>query len=82
MKKRELHPNLTHRIVVSSGYWARGATFAEAKQAYRKQRGKPFDITRGAVWAVTATTTVDDMGRFYVPAPFAQPADITDTPIL
>jgi hypothetical protein len=41
-------------------------------------RGKPFKA--GVVWAVTAGTTISDMGTFNVPQPFAQPADITETP--
>lgn len=76
--KRKLDPRLTHRIVSADGHWARGATLAEAKAEFRKVRGKPFAQCKGgAVWAVTAETTINELGRFTIPGEFVQPADVS-----
>lgn len=72
-------PAHTHRIVTSDGIWGRGTTVAEAIAAYRKEAGR--DPKKGyQTWAVTASTRVDELGRFALQKGDPMPVDISANP--
>lgn len=61
-----LNPKLTHRIVCDAGQWAKGATEAEARKAF-KELHSARRIPNALVYAVTPAARIDDDGRLVRP---------------
>lgn len=63
---KKIDPRLTHIIVVDSGQWSKGATEADARKLF-KEMHSARKLKGEQVWAVTASTTINEHGGFRAP---------------
>lgn len=61
-----LDPALTHRIVCDAGQWAKGATEAEAREAFKKMHSSRR-IPKALVYAVTPGAYINENGSIVRP---------------
>lgn len=63
-----LHPALTHRIIINGGQWARGESEHDAREQFRRlHSSRPLKPADTQVWAVMPGTQIDEAGRFCRP---------------
>lgn len=63
-----LHPALTHRIIINGGQWARGESEHDAREQFRRlHSSRPLKPTETQVWAVMEGTGINGDGRFCRP---------------